>query len=262
MTFHCRHEASPDEPGTETMLASMVKQWAAHYLSHLKLSSGGYRADSSGFITSEHQSGSLSSTLKSGTSCLPDTSRDSADSCEYSGQHNLPPPGVGGEGQMRRTAPGVLHSPALFRDTSADLSSGEARRAQRPPDSPLLRDGTSDSEQVAHDSHLPHQESLSACIPSDTTALFTYYLDATNVVCSLLTKEVIPPRRTSDGTYDFHVPYDCVVPEMSFTLMPTGLMLHLPPGTTGRVEFSPHSKFPDYVRVTVGLLDTSVVKEA
>ena len=47
----------------------------------------------------------------------------------------------------------------------------------------------------------------------------------------------------------------------STKLNSAGLSIGLPTGTTGRIELSPHSKFPDSVLVTFGLLDSSTVNE-
>ena len=67
--------------------------------------------------------------------------------------------------------------------------------------------------------------------------------------------------QTSDRTFDLYAPCDCLFTAKSSRLIAAGLSIGLPTGTTGRIELSPHSKFPDSILVTLGVLDSATVKE-
>ena len=147
------------------------------------------------------------------------------------------------------TPENVVHSS----DTSDKLLRRSERRAQRPPDSPFLVDGTQT---------LPLGQ-LSGTRPgsqSETNSLFKCFLGTTSATCSLLFTEAVPPTQTSDRTFDLYAPCDCLSTAKFPRLIAAGLSIGLPTGTTGRIEPSPHSKSPDSDPVTLGLLDSSTVE--
>ena len=153
------------------------------------------------------------------------------------------------------TPPRLLHSSDTLHEPLSQLGAkrGESEgRAQRPPDSSFLRDDTLPLEQPTGTRAIPQ---------SNTSTLFKCFLGTTTSTCSLLSTEAVPPTQTSDRTFDIHAPCDLLFTANSTRLISAGLSIGLPTGTTGRIELSSHSKFPDSVLVTLGLLDSSTVNE-
>ena len=111
----CKHASSPDSPATEAMLASMVEQWSAHHLSHLQLAPA----------TCVEQS----YVLEPSASLLY---------CKFLGV------------KAEKRPQEVIHPELFPLKCCTRLSDSEelfwaqelTRRAQRPPDSPFLVDGT------------------------------------------------------------------------------------------------------------------------